>query len=166
MTVGQRIAADTFDSVTEGVSQIQKLAAAAVKLVGIDGVALHLHAAGDDLFQLLFNRGLAQRGEESGIAQETVLDDLGAAVAKDGIGQRGEGIGVAPHQRRLVERAHQIFAHGQVHGGLAAYGGVHRGQKGGGNLDIADAALIGGGGKACQITHHTAAQRRQKVAAG
>ena len=61
---------------------------------------------------------------------------------------------------------HLILGPGEVHGGLAAHGGVHRREQGGGHLHIGDAALIGGGGKARQVSCYAAAQGNDQVAAG
>ena len=54
----------------------------------------------------------------------------------------------------------------QIHRGLAPHRGIHHGQQRGGYLNIGNSPLIGGGGEACQIPHHAAAQRHEEIAAG
>ena len=65
--------------------------------------------------------------------------------------------------QEVIEAARLILARGQVDGGLAADGRIDRGQQRRRDLDEADAAQIGRGGKARQIARHAAAERSDRV---
>ena len=147
-------------------AQVQQLPPPGVELVALHHVALHLHAAGDDRLQLIPDVHLLQAAQQIAVAQHAVLDDLGAAVGEHGIGQTFDGFRVAEHQPRLVERAAEVLARGQVDGGLATDGGIHAGQQRGGHLNQAHAPQIGGCGEAGEVAHHAAAQGDQAVRAG
>jgi len=58
----------------------------------------------------------------------------------------------------LIERADQILAARMIDAGLAADRGVDLREQRGRNLHVADAALIAGGRKACDIADHAPAQ--------
>ena len=62
--------------------------------------------------------------------------------------------------------ARQVLSGGKVDGGLAAHGGVHLGEEGGGDLDVIHPPQHGGGGKSRQVAHHAAAQGDDPVGAG
>ncbi len=94
------------------------------------------------------------------------LDDLGAACPVFGIRQGFQQRRVAQHQSGLVKAAGLILAAVQIHGGFTAYGGVHHGQQGGGDLNVSDAPLIGGGGETGQIPYNAAAQSDDEIAPG
>ena len=66
----------------------------------------------------------------------------------------------------LIERAEEVFAGGQVNGGLAAYGGIDAGKQGRGYLNQFYAAQIGGGGKARKVAYHAAAEGEDHIGAG
>ena len=150
----------------DGVAQVQQGPLAAVKLVVFHHVPLHAHTGGNDGLKLLPDGGFRQLLEQFRTEQHGSLDDLGAARPVFGLRQGGQQGRVAQHQRGLVEAARLVFAAVQVHGGLAAYGGIHHGQQGGGHLDIGHAPLVGGGGEARQIPHNAAAQSDDEVAPG
>src|SRR5699024_233195 len=81
-------------------------------------------------------------------------------------GQGAQAVCVADHRRGLAEGPGQIFSGGQVYGGFTAHGGVHRGQKRGGQLDVPDAPEVHGGCKARQVTCPAAPQGGHAVGAG
>ena len=154
-----------FDRVAERVAEVQQLAAAAVELIGRDEVALHADTRRDDVLHLRADRGRTQLGKERFAAQHGVFDDLGTAVA---VFLRREGVQrvrVAEHKARLIEAADLIFAAREVHGRLAADGGIHGGQQRRRHLHERDAALVRRGGKAREVAGHAAAERDDQVAA-
>ena len=103
--------------------------------------------------------------EEVRVEDDAVLDHFRQAGAQFALGQRVEGVEVRDHATRLVEGADQILAAGVVDRGLAAYGGVHQREQGRRNLDVGDAALVGGRGEAGNISHHPSAERDDRGAA-
>ena len=72
-----------FNPVPDCVAQIQLLSGSGVKFVFHDHVALEFHAAGDNAFPVEVKAGLSQAAEQSIIIQDTIFDDLGAAVPVD-----------------------------------------------------------------------------------
>ena len=64
-----------------------------------------------------------------------------------------------------MEGAHEVLAAGQVDRRLAADGGIHHGQQGGGYLHEVDAAHVGCSAKARQVAHHAAAAGHHEVVA-
>ena len=81
-------------------------------------------------------------------------------------GQGFQRVKVHQDHLGLPEGAHDVFGLPQVNGGLAADGGVHLGQRGGGAVDKVNAAHIGGGAETAQIPDDAAAHRNQQVLAG
>ncbi len=73
--------------------------------------------------------------------------------------------GVGEHRDRLVERADQVLALGQVDPGLAADRGVDHRQQRGRHLHHVDATVVHRGGEAGGVADHPAAQRDHRVAA-
>ena len=104
--------------------------------------------------------------KEAPVGDAAIFDDLRHAAGKVPVRQRGQDLRVHQHQAWLPEGAGQVFPGLEIDGHLAAHGGVHLGQQGGGELDIADAPENGGGGKARQISYHAAAQGGHGVGAG
>ena len=154
-----------LDRVTEGVAEVQLLPRPGVKLVRDHRAALILHAGGDDGLQLVPHRRPAQRVKKRGVVEHPVFDDLAAAAAVFALRERGERVDVAEDETRLVKAARLIFPGRQVDGGLAADGGVHRGEQRCRHLNEADAALISRRGKARKVAHDAAAERDNRVAA-
>ncbi len=64
-----------------------------------------------------------------------------------------------------MEGADQVLALGRVDRGLAAHRGVDLGQKGGGDLDEIDAALVDRRREAREVADHPAAEGHDQVAA-
>ena len=150
----------------EAVPKVQEPSAASVKFIFSHDVPFHFHAAADDVRLLLFYRPAAEAFKEALAAQHAVFDDLSAAAAVFPLRQGTERSHIAEHQQRLIKAAHLVFAGLEVDGGLTAHGGIHRGQQSRWHLHKADAAQIGGCGKARQIPHHAAAQGDKQIAAG
>ena len=105
-----------------------------------------------------------QPGEEGGVAQQAILQNLGVAGAHLPVGQGGEHIQVRQDEPGLVEGADQVLASRGVDGRLAAHRGVHLGQQGGGDLNEVCAALVDGGGEAGEVPDHPAAESDNQVA--
>ena len=104
---------------------------------------------------------------EEGLVQDAaVLDDLGHAVGEGEVVQGVQGVGVHEDRLGLPEGPGQVLAVLEVDGHLAAHGGVHLGEEGGGDLDKVHPPEDGGGGEAGQVTHHAAAQGHHGVGAG
>ena len=152
--------------VADGVAQIQQGALTAVEFIVLHHVPLHAHAGGNDRLKLLPDGGGFQLLKQLRAEQNRRFDDLGAACPVFGIRQGFQQRRVAQHQSGLVKAAGLILAAVQIHGGFTAYGGVHHGQQGGGDLNVSDAPLIGGGGETGQIPYNTAAQSDDEIAPG
>ena len=54
-------------------------------------------------------------------------------------GQGGKGVRIHDDQLGLPEGTHDVFGIAQIHGGLAADGGIDHGKGGGGAVDEVDA---------------------------
>ena len=80
-------------------------------------------------------------------------------------GQSGKGVRIHDDQLGLPESAHDVFGIAQIHGGLAADGGIDHGKGGGGAVDEVDAPHVDGSGKTGQIAHHAAAHGDHQIAA-
>ena len=60
-----------------------------------------------------------------------------------------------------------ILQTAEVDARLAAHGGIDHGEQRRGDVDVVEAALEGGGGKAAKVCHHAAAEvHHQRVACG
>ena len=162
-----------LDGVPGAVAKVKELALIGFALVGNDYGAFNVDIAGDDerhtghvaVQQLKRERGLLQLGEELGVGDHGVLDDLAAAVGEL-LGREG---GKAPHvgddHARLPKGAGQVLAGCQVDGRLAADRRIHHGEQACGNLHKLAAAHVGGGHKARHVAHDTAAERHDHVGA-
>ena len=159
------VVAAFFDRVAERVAEVQQLADGAVKLIGRDEVTLHADTRCDDVLHLCADRLCAQRVKKRLAAQHGVFDDLGAAVAVFLRREGAQRVRVAEHEARLIEAADLIFAACEVHGRLAADGGIHLRQKGCRNLNEARPAQIGAGRVPRDIADHAAAQRNHEILA-
>ena len=73
--------------------------------------------------------------------------------------QRCQRLEIGDRSARRIERAHQIFAFGQVHAGLASHRAVHLRHQRGGNLHQPHAAKIAGRGETRHVAHYAAANR-------
>ena len=99
------------------------------------------------------------------VAHQRVLGDLAEPAAVLAVGQRAQHDRVHEHAARLVERAHEVLALGQVHPGLAADRAVdHREQRGGHVHDV-DAAVVHRGREAGGVADDSPADRDHEVAA-
>jgi len=96
--------------------------------------------------------------EESGVANDGVLDGLSQAGAEVAFAERGQDGRVDQDEARLVKRADQVLAARVVDRGLAADAGVHVGLDGGGALGKRDAAHPCGSHEAGEVADHAAAE--------
>ncbi len=107
-----------------------------------------------------------QPGEEIGVPEHPVLDDLPDARRELPIREGIEGIRVRDDAGRLVKGADHVLAQGVVDAGLAAHGRVHLGEQRGGHLNMRHAPLITGGGEACHVSDDAAAEGYHRRVAG
>ena len=161
------VAQARLDRVAEGVAEVQNSAQAALALVAADHLRLDLAGA---LHRLRQRRLVARAqpldagldpGEELGIGDRAVLDDLGQSRRELALGQRVERVEVADHTHRLVERADHVLAQRVVDRGLAADRRVDLRQQRRGHLHEGHAAHVAGRGEAGHVADHAAAQREQ-----
>ena len=140
--------------------------------VGGDDVRLDRGAGGDELGEHV---GIArddrrrvrvdERGDARTIGHERVLGHLaepGAVLARRQRRQRGD---VGEDAERLVERADQVLALGQVDRGLAADGGVDLREQRGRRLHDGDAAVVHRRREAGGVADHAAAEGDDGVVA-
>ena len=90
---------------------------------------------------------------------------LGPAGGHLSIGEGLQGVQVRHDRPGLVECAHQVLPHAQVHGCLPPDGCVHHCRQGSGNLNEGHSPEEGGCHKAGQVSHHAAAKGDDGVAA-
>ena len=156
-------ALDGLDAVADGVTEVQCLAHAVLGLVLLHDALLEPQAAADDLADLGVDVALLKDGKQLRVGQQAGLDGFGQAVDVVAAGQGGQGVRVHDDQFGLPESTHDVLGVAQVHGGLAADGGVNHGKGGGGAVDEVDAAHIGGSCKTGQVAHHAAAHGHDQV---
>ena len=102
-------------------------------------------------------------GEEIGIVDQAVFDDLGIAGAQLAFGESGERRRIDQHQRGGMEGADQVLALGRVDPGLAADRGVGLGEQAGRHRHPVAAALQQRRGEARHVADHAAADRHDMV---
>ena len=120
-------ALDGLDAVADGVAEVEGLAHPALGLVLLDNVLFEAQAAADDLADLGVHVAALKDGEQFRVCQQACLDGLGQTVDEVAAGQGGEGVRVHDDQLGLPEGTHDVFGVAQIHGGLAADGGIdHR----------------------------------------
>ncbi len=105
-----------------------------------------------------------ERREQRLVAQGRHLDDLAEGGAQLALRQRAQGGDVQDDRRRVVERAEQVLALGQVHAGLAADGRVDLRHQRGRYLDPRDATQVGGRKEPGRVAQRAAADRDQRLA--
>src|SRR3546814_571145 len=158
--------------VAEGVAEVEKGAAVArLALVLGDDPGLAGGAGGDGMVK----RGatpakkdgavLFQPGEEGGVLDQRIFDDLGIAGAELARVERAEHERVDQHPRGLVERTDEVLASRHVDCGLATHRAVDLGEEAGRYLHETAAAIDDGGGEADEIADDAAAERDDMVAA-
>ncbi len=166
MTVGDGVTAALFNGVAHGVSQIQELPLSQIPFVPLHDAGLVGDTTGDDSCRIGGEDAVFKEGKEALVTQNAGFDGLRRAAGKGICGQGGQAIRVAQYGGGLQKGARQIFPCGEIDGGFAAHGGIHRGQQRGGQLYAADSPQVYGGGKARNIAGHSAAQGGHTVGAG
>ena len=73
---------------------------------------------------------------------------------------------IADHKGGLPEGTRQVLSALKIDSRFSTNGGIDGGKEGGGDLYEGDPPQVGGCGKACHISRHTASQGHQKVASG
>ncbi len=99
-----------------------------------------------------------QAGEEFGIEDHAVLDDLGQAAPQLASRQGSQGFGIDPDSRRLIKSADQVLGIGMVDPDLAADRAVDLGEQSRRHHDQGKAAGERGGDKAGEVADHAAPQ--------
>ena len=99
------------------------------------------------------------------VPDEDVLHHLGHAAQQVRLVEGGEERGAEHHVLGLVEGADLVLQSGEVDARLAPCGSVHHGQQGGGDVDVAYAALERGSGKAPDVGDDAPAQVQQQAVA-
>ena len=145
-------------------SKVEGAAGAVLGLVRLHDALLELEAAVDDLVDVRIHVPRLEQFKQLGVGQQAGLDGLGQTVDVVAAGKGGQGVGVHHHHPGLPEGAHHVLGVPQVHGGLAADGGIDHGQGGGGAVDEIDAPHIDGRRKAGQVSHHAAAHGHHQIA--
>ena len=90
--VAEREAARGLNGVADRVAEVERLANAALLLVGVHDVALYLDVPGDDGGEGVLgiaagvDGGALELGEEVGVCEHAVLDDLAAGVGEQVVG--------------------------------------------------------------------------------
>ena len=166
MAVGDGKAAVLLDGVAQGVAEVEELALAALKFVLVDHGGLDLHVPAHHAVNAAVDILGHEKVVEVPVRDQAVLHRLGYAVGEGVLRQGFKCVCVADNHRGLVEGPRQIFPRGQVDGGLAAHGGVRRGQEGGGHLDIVHPSLVDSGGKPRHVPRHAAPQGNYKIGTG
>lgn len=169
--MSQLVRFERFDSMARAMAEVEEFPQARFALIRYDHIALDLDVACDDRGnkaeilrkELLGERGLLQLAEERGVADDTVLDDLPAAVGKLLGCEGAEATHVGDDDARLPEGACKVLARRKVDGGLSAHRGIDHGQKARGNLGEPYAAHVGRCGEAGYISDHASAKGHDHV---
>ena len=163
--VGDRfviVAAATLDGSADGVSEVEQ---AAFLLAG--GVDLHIvrldgAAAADDLRQhaqeLYVGIGFFEKLEELLVTDTAELHGLAHAIVQVFSRQRLGHAGVDIDGARLIEGADEILARRDVERDLAADGAADLREHGCRELDVCDAAVVGGCDEAGDVTDDASAE--------
>ena len=141
--------------------------------IGRDDVRLHRrargHQLGEDVGVACDDRGgvarrrARRRASPPGISAYFATSPSPARYSRGG--SVASVLDVGEHPERLVERADQVLALGEVDRGLAADGGVDLGEQRGRGLHDRDAAVVHGGGEAGGVADHAATERDDRVVA-
>ena len=157
------IARDRFESVSEGVAEIQDFAKAGFAFVFRDHLGFDFEGVRNDVGKRMGfsaeHRGeiFFEVGEKRGVGDDAVLDDFGEAAAILALGERFQSGRIDEHEARGIERADKIFAFRKIDSGLAADGGIDLRDERGGNLHERNATQAGGSDEAGDVTDDASA---------
>ena len=162
LAVQQRVTGRRLERVRDGVAVVEHGPhTGTLVLVGGRPRRLDLGAAGDDVGE---RRGIARdervdvRRHEV-VAHQRVLGDLAQPAAVLAVGQRLQHARIREHATRLMERADEVLALGQVHTGLAADRAVDHREQRGGHLHDVDPAVVDRGREAGGVADDSPADR-------
>ena len=121
-----------------------------------------------------FADGMAEVVKYGYIANKGILDLVALPDYKARIGDiiyecvkiKRDVVAIDEHEPRLIERADEVFALGQINTGLAADRGIHLREQRGRNLAQRHTAQEGRRGKAGDVADNTAAERDNQILAG
>src|SRR5882762_9775128 len=122
---------DAFESVGEGMAEIQNFAEAGFAFIAADDTRFDLDVLRDepaecraittqDTFQVLL-----KHREHGCVRNNGVLDDFGEAAAEFAVWEGAQQFWVGEHQARRVECTDEIFPFGEIHPSFAADRTVH-----------------------------------------
>ena len=141
-----------------------------VQLVLFHNGAFYITASIQNVFNVSHELGpggvSTEELKEIPVGNAAVLDHLRHTVGEGLVIQGIQGVRIHEHRPGLPEAPGQVLSGSQVDSYLSAYGGIHLGQEGGGDLNEIHAPEDGGGGEARQVPHHAAAQGNDGVGAG
>ena len=157
------VVAQFFCRVADGVAEVQYHAQSGVVLVDDNYIALDLNALVNDILNVGLVVRLRNHRQDFPVGNVAVLNDLGHAVRKGAVRQGSEHVRVDEHEPRLIERADEVFALGQINAGLAANRGIHLREQRGRDLAQRHTAQEGRRGKAGDVADNTAAERDDQV---
>src|SRR6267378_8568644 len=113
------VARDAFESVREGMAEIQDFAEAGFVFIAADDPRFDLDVARDELVerraiatQDIFQVFLKHR-EHRGIGNDGVLDDFGEAAAKFAVREGTQQFWIGQYEARRIECAEEIFSLGE-----------------------------------------------------
>lgn len=160
-----------FEGVADGVAQVERLADAVFLGVLLHDVLLDLYGAAHHVFQLsivgLFGVEGQQFVEVPGSTDEAVLQHFGIAGEEVVCIEAAQELRFEQYTIGGSEGTDFVLQPVEVDARLSAYRGIDHGQQSGGDVDVGDAALEGGGGKTAEVGHHTASQvDEERVARG
>ena len=167
LTVGEvGVVAQLLRCMSDGVAKVQYHAQTGVVLVDGNHITLDLNALVNDIFNIRLVVRLRNHCQDFPVRNVAVLNDLGHAVRKGAVRQGSEHVRVDEHEPRLIERADEVFALGQINAGRAADRGIHLREQRGRDLAQRHAAQKGRRGKAGDVADNTAAERDNQILAG
>ena len=138
--------------------KVEQLASARFLFIGDHHVAFQLNAAPNHLRQAHIARGTCLKlRKQFLIENHAVFQNLAAAVNEEMFGKRCKKRRIDEHGIGLEERAHEIFAFGQVNRRFATDRRIDAGQKRGRHLNAPNAAHVGGSRESRQVAHNAAA---------
>lgn len=153
-----RLMAEGLDGVAKGVAKVEDAACGMVVGIAADDGGLDVGTGGNHVGQHLeraVENHPAQAFIPAGVADQEGLEHLKHAVKQHGVGKGVEKCRFDADNGGLVEKAYLVFAVVEVKGSLAANGSVDHADKGRGDVDVADAALVACCHEAAEIADAT-----------
>ncbi|MCL1888393.1 MAG: hypothetical protein FWF96_05940, partial [Kiritimatiellaeota bacterium] len=151
--------------VARGMPEVQRPPWPDVFFISADEAAFYANAGLDYLIHSGSKR-FFQLEKQFRIGDDTVFYGFGGSVSEDFIRKRRQSIGIADHHAGLAERAHQVFARGEVHPRFSPNRRVHRGQKSRGRLYEIYSPQVNRGGESREVADDAATERDDNVRAG